>query len=240
MATPTGMRQCGRRKKGGVYLTVAESPDGQPLESFLMCPPIPVDLAALGISPRGAFVKEMRGGHHVLDVIGEQSYPNVWDFVVEGHCGISRLVNLPDYSLLNADSRLITIHKRAIIANWDSLRNEMNLAERDSFLCPREYDFHRFDSLKEMCLGVCPHTIEGMDEEASDGERRIRGIRNLACGSSYRGWRGETFTPQFAYGIFGSFPLGPIQIIEDPADRTHLSAIEKVKSSGLSFEVVSE
>src|SRR5262249_38923290 len=76
-------RQCGYRKKGGVYLTVPTSEDGAPIEYFLVDPPQPVELGALGIAPRGVHLIENEGVWHVFDVVGQESYPNVADFVEE-------------------------------------------------------------------------------------------------------------------------------------------------------------
>ena len=77
----TKERGCGSRKKGGVYLTVAEGPGGKPIEHFLIDPPIPVDLQQLGIGPRGIHLVERNGVWHVFDVVGTKHYPNVADYV---------------------------------------------------------------------------------------------------------------------------------------------------------------
>lgn len=53
-------RGCGKRKQGGCYLTVNTSPDGTPIECFIVDEPVKVDLAELGISPRGIYLR----AHH--------------------------------------------------------------------------------------------------------------------------------------------------------------------------------
>lgn len=49
----TAVRGCGTRVKGGVYLECPLSPDGLPLEHFLVDPPRVVEPALIGITPLG-------------------------------------------------------------------------------------------------------------------------------------------------------------------------------------------
>jgi hypothetical protein len=76
-------RQCGYRKKGGVYPTVPTSEDGAPIEMSLLDPPLPIELDALGVAPRGVHLTEKEGVWHVFDVVGQDNYPNVCDVIVE-------------------------------------------------------------------------------------------------------------------------------------------------------------
>src|SRR5262245_30270640 len=111
-------RQCGYRKKGGVYLSVPTSEDGLPIEYFLIDPPQPVELVALGLSPRGVHLVQKDGVWHVFDVVGQDNYPNVCDVVIEAKAlGVSRRCELPDYSNLSSESRLVLVHQRAFIKN---------------------------------------------------------------------------------------------------------------------------
>src|SRR5262245_36141654 len=128
-------RGCGKRKAGGAYLTVDTSPNGSPIEHFLVDEPQPINIAELGITPRGVHLIERDGVCHAFDWVGQDSYPNVADFIEEARrLGVSRRCELPDYSKLTAESRLILIHARAWIENPEAYRAAM--AGRE-LRCPR-------------------------------------------------------------------------------------------------------
>jgi hypothetical protein len=146
-------RQCGYRKKGGIYLTVLTSEDGAPIEYLLIDPPQPVDLDALGIVPRGVHLIEKEGVWHVFDVVGQDNYPNVCDVLEEGRVlGFSRRCELPDYSRLTRESRLVLIHQRAFIRNYREYLERFTEQEADDFKCPQRR--HRVKNLEEMCAGL--------------------------------------------------------------------------------------
>lgn len=234
-------RGCGKRKKGGCYLTVATGPDGAPFENFLVDPPIPVDLQKLSIGPRGVHLIERAGVWHVFDVVGRQHYPNVADFVEEARLmGISRRAELPDYSKLTPASRLILIHQRAYITNWDEMAAELCFAERyEEFRCPRSIANHRLEapSGMEMCAGLWWHNVEEMEAETPN-DCRIAGVRHLPAGIQYRGWRSADLLTEYQYAIFGSFPLGSIEVVEDPDDRTHEPKLERARRASLPVNLV--
>lgn len=141
-------RECGdARVAGGIYLVTETSPFGYPLEHFIPCEPIPVDLDELGLTARGVQVREIRGAcvacnphrlaetniacpycegkgwldvPHVFDVVGKGYYPHVLDFVEETRMlGASRRAELPQEDLrrLRPGSRLVLIHERAWVDN---------------------------------------------------------------------------------------------------------------------------
>lgn len=237
----TSERGCGQRKKGGVYLTVAEGPGGKPIEHFLIDPPIPVDLQQLGIGPRGVHLVQRGNIWHVFDVVGTKHYPNVADFVEEARLlGISRRAELPDYSVLTPESKLVLIHQRAFINNWQELFRQLSREEGQTFRCVSPYPeiADRHERHKEMCAGLWWHDVEGMRDEEGSG-CRIYGMRDLPCGHSYAGYRADcNFFPEYKYAIFGSFPLGGIEVVEDPDDRTHVPKETRARQSRLPVTVV--
>ncbi len=74
-------RGCGKRKPGGCYAEVGMSPNGKPVEYFLCDPPVLLD--GWKVSSVGVQLIEVNGVHHILDVVGQQHYPGVADFVEE-------------------------------------------------------------------------------------------------------------------------------------------------------------
>lgn len=232
-------RQCGYRKKGGVYMTVPTSEDGLPLEYFLLDPPQPVDLEALGIGPRGVHLIEKDGVWHVFDVVGQDNYPNVCDVIVEAKMlGVSRRCELPDYSKLSLESRLVLIHQRAFIQNYQDYVRRFTQQERDDFRCPRNR--HKPVALAEMCAGLWRHdVVEGIDRDAEG--RRDLVSRKLECGALYQCYgRPIDITPEHKYAIFGIFPIGQLEVVRDPDGQMHERKLEKAQRSGLPVSLVEE
>jgi hypothetical protein len=231
-------RQCGYRKKGGVYLTVPTSDDGAPIEYFLIDPPQPVELDALGIAPRGVHLIEKEGVWHVFDVVGQESYPNVCDVIEEARwLGVSRRCELLDYSRLTSESRLVLIHQRAYIKNYVEYPAHFSAHETDDFRCPRRR--HQINDLNEMCAGLWRHDLaEGIERNEGPCDRVIR---RLECGAQYSGYsQPAEVTPEYQYAIFAILPIGQIEVIEDPDDRTHEEKIERAGRSGLPVSLVQE
>jgi hypothetical protein len=232
-------RQCGYRKKGGVYLAVPTSEDGLPLDYFLIDPPQPVELETLGLSPRGVHLIEKDGVWHVFDVVGQDNYPNVCDVVIEAKAlGVSRRCELPDYSRLSSESRLVLIHQRAFIENYRDYLDRFSQQEADDFSCPRKR--HEVEALDEMCAGLWRHdVVEGIERDA-EGHRDLVS-RKLECGAIYRCYgRPIDVTPEYKHAMFGVFPIGQLEVVRDPDDQTHKDKLEKAQKSGLPVELVEE
>lgn len=252
-------RQCGQRKKGGVYAEVAESPNGMPLEYFIVDPPHVVDLAALGVTPRGVHLVEREGVWHIFDVVGQDNYPNVLDVIEEGRdMGFSRRCELPDYSRLGPNSRLILIHQRAMITNYSEYVSRLTDEQREAFECPIEVwmnrmgsgvgeseKIHDLDDLTTMCAGLWQYDVEGADIEGGefqdDGSTKPRLYRKLEGGAMYPGWpRPEEIEPEYRYAIFMSLPLARLVVVNDPDDNTHEKKLEKARKGGLPVDLVEE
>lgn len=224
-------RGCGTRVKGGVYAEIPLSKHGLPLESFLYCPPVPVDAAELGLSSVGVKLVERNGVWHIFDIVGKQHYPNVADFVEEARrFGISRRLsqNL-EFGKLTSESRLILLHDRAYIDNFEKYRGTHE--------CPKLKKGHDQDPLPEMCISL-------WGEDLVDGtplEETGRRVKRVMPSFEYEGYsRPEGVTPKYKLAIFGSFPIPKLVVVNDPEDKTHEKALSKAQNAGLPVRLVDE
>jgi hypothetical protein len=113
-----GKRGCGTRVAGGCYVECGTSENGVPIEFWLEDPPL--DWAQIGKfewfeSHRAPIVVEHNGANHLVIWIGEEFYPNVFDFIEETRVlGASRRIPSGfDFSQITAGSRMILVHPRA-------------------------------------------------------------------------------------------------------------------------------
>lgn len=233
-------RGCGRRRKGGTYAVVPTGPGGQPLEHFLQCPPIPVDLDELGISALGVHLVEVGGVHHVLDVVGEEHYPNVLDFVEEARrYGVSRRCEGVDYSKISAGSRLTLIHRRAHIENaMDYYRVLPRTANMLPF-CHKDLERHdqwfSTGELTQMCSGLWFHDVESLDsayEECGMLDGQVYGYRKMPGFTYHVCQRPEGVEPDHRYAIFAIFPLTQFEVVDDPDEpEKHREKVRKVEQA---------
>lgn len=114
------VRGCGTRQQSAVYLECGTGYGGRPLEVFLTDPPVPMTCD----SKVGVELVERHGVVHVLDWVGEASYPFAADFLEEGRrYGFSRRVSKTlDLSRLSAESRLLVVHARGLVTNHHDLQ----------------------------------------------------------------------------------------------------------------------
>jgi hypothetical protein len=162
-----GKRGCGTRVAGGVYAECGTSPFGEPVEYFLVEPWGKADAAALGLSSIGVKVIENpeTGVSHVFDIVGQEHYRNVADFIEETRVlGVSRrLPKTLDFSKLTADSRLVLLHRRA----WIGYAKEHFDARRDEGLpnvCPKHCEYHIADFIQpRFCASLWWEDVEGGD-----------------------------------------------------------------------------
>ena len=209
----TNQRACGKRLAAGVYAETRLSPFGEPVETFILCPPKPIDIAAWGLAPRGAKLVEIEGvwhpplhrGWHVFDIVSKTDY-QVADYIEETRCkGASRrLSSKLDFSKLSEASRLVLIHERAIIENTTAY------PQPPAVCCPR--DIHQ-EQLDEMCAGLWWHDFRP-DELQSDTDGLLRHIRTIPGGVSYIAHpRPEGVEPIYHHGIFMSLPITNLAVI---------------------------
>jgi hypothetical protein len=237
-------RGCGRRKAGGIYLEAGLSPDGLPLEHFLIDPPLAIDdPAALGVSPIGVTLIERDGVAHVLDWVGSEHYPNVCDVVEEGRAwGFSRRVaGTLDFSRLGPGSRLILIHARAHIADpapyWAAIG-----ARR---MCPQVRALggaHLALDYRGMCAGLWWHDVEGgVALSDRDGDRRVhRRLPSVGYAAYRRPALPPGDAPAYRPAMFLSLPLTGIAVINDPTGGAHQAALARAGRAGLPVRLADE
>lgn len=248
-------RGCGTRKKGGVYWEVGMGPDGMPLEHFLIDPPTPLPEEYQGMSRQGVttYTDPKTGVTHVLDWVGEEHYPNVMDFTEEvRRFGLSRRIPKNfDFSLITEKSRILLIHRRAII------RNCYEYPAPDT--CPKQYANHTPEAdpdnynPRRFCIGhwrmdlTIPEGEGGeVGGEAAEGlhrehEGKTWKYAERRCPSfNYAGFmRPDEVEPTYTPGIFASFPCGRLVVVKDD-DDSHMETFDKMLSASVPLDIVEQ
>lgn len=118
---------------------------------------------------------------HVFDIVGQEYYPNVADFLEEARrMGVSRRMELEDarqYARLSTRSRLMLLHHRAVINNPSEILKGMGLTEKARMIragCPKSLVEHQAGTsrgdlnltgtlkyLKSGCTALYWHVLEG-------------------------------------------------------------------------------
>lgn len=191
-----GARECGHRKDGGTYAVVPSSANGSPVDAFLLCKPMAIDKDEYNLSNVGVRLVDIEqdcikcGGKpskgaktcqtcygtgketitHVFDIIGQEYYPNIADFMEEARrMGVSRRLELEtskEYARLTSRSRLFLLHHRAIIENPEALLKRMGKTELLRLHragCPKRLEEHLIyeKSLKIARVGVIAKNSPG-------------------------------------------------------------------------------
>jgi hypothetical protein len=118
---------------------------------------------------------------HVFDIVGAENYPNVADFLEEARrMGVSRRLELEgedQYARLTRRSRLILLHRRAVIENPLEYWGYMTKGERAQYLdkgCPLHRPLHcspaTLDDQRGHCAGLYWHDIEPGDSKPEPNE----------------------------------------------------------------------
>lgn len=257
-STPGIERGCGRRKKGGVYLETPTSPDGAPIDAFLLEPPTPYDAECnVGVVLVDVVGQDGATVTHVVDFVGREHYPWPADFIEEAaRYGVSRRIPATlDVSRLTDRSRLVVVHARAILA-------DAAVADRAT----RVQAQHTIDAAYERCAAYATarhqhndgaterHSIDQTAcsrrhwwhaEPTTDGtDTRGVPMRRFTAAVTYpvsltpAGYadvfeeRAETATPRWASGVVAVFPLGRITVIRDPSAPGTTDALAR-RMSGL-------
>lgn len=245
-------RGCGKRVKGGIYLEVATSPNGMPLEFFLCDPVLPVDPTSWGISPTGVHLIERDGVTHVVDWIGAEHYPNVADFLEEGRrFGFSRRIQRgADFAAIGPGSGIMFVHARAFIENAGDYYFPYPIGETP-WPCPQpeRNPNHRalhYDALNEpCCAGIWWQDVyDGIDAPSyvltSDAQRDRQCSRPMPSFTYHAHRRPDGVTPRYRPGLFCVLPLSGIAVVNDPEAGTHESALEAASKSGFSVTLEDE
>ena len=253
-------RGCGRRQKGACYLTVpvAEKGQGTPLDTFLLCPPRPVDAEALRLSPMGVRLHELGGITHVFDWVGASHYKNVADVIAESRrSGVSRRISrMSDFSRLGPGSCLLLLHERALIENaadyWSELRNEARELLpphadiwQPRHRCPKKLWEHVNIPMEppmpaEMCQALYWEDVEGGDV-VLDPAVPWRSVDRTVGSTTYRARRRpDGIEPVYRLAAFAMLPIHHLTVINDPEGGRHEAALDAARESGLSVELEDE
>lgn len=244
----TTQRLCGTRQEAGLYLEIAEAPNGLPVERFLLCPPVRVDLEALGISPVGMhLIQGSDGTQHIGDYIGSQ-YANVLDLIEEGQLlNFSRRIpSTFPFELLSPQSRYLPIHPRGWINNFKAYFKAEPSGMPDEFACAQRkrtgHEFNRAET--EMCMRLWRQdlsegwAISNQETAGKPPEYVARlGERQLPCNGSYVGLRRpDGIEPSYAPAIIASLPVGRIVGVKSK-DGRHRAKMERARK-GSPFPVM--
>ena len=233
-------RGCGTRKRGGIYAECGLSPWGEPLEHFLVDPPVPIDAEALGLSPIGVtlLADPATGATHVLDWVGEEAYPNPADFLEEvRRFGLSRRLprTLP-FARLDARSRIVLVHRRANMADATAYTADWRRP------CPKQLPEHQQPATApSLCAGIWWEDVaDGVPivPVGSDDRQDARLVRRSMPSFSYlaRSAPAEA-TPAYVPAIFARFPLSRLAVIEDPEGGSHEAAFQAAWQAALPVEL---
>jgi len=251
------VRGCGRRQKGGTYITIPTGERGVPLDDFLPCPPRPVDAERLRIEPIGVQLIDVGGVTHVFDWVGSTHYPNVADMIAEmRRYGVSRrIATNTDFSRLSKASKLFLLHARALIRNAGQLRSILrdDVVERRPEAtgwsplagCPARRMEHMAIPVEgpqpdEMCQALYWEDVEG-GETVLDPQVPWRSVDRTVGSTTYRARRRpDGFTPDYQLGIFAILPIHHLTVINDPEGGRHIAALERARRSGLPVEIENE
>lgn len=203
-------RGCGVRKAGGVYAELGMDPNGAPVESFLVCQPVPVD-GWDHITPVGVHrIVDSAGTPHFVDWVGSSFYPNVADFVEEARrFGVSRrLPRTLDLSGVTKASRLLLVHSRGRVLGPDS--------EHDAVTCPKDVH-HGPEKYVDPCVGMAWRVVESEAQDVGSRwvVRKMPAFQYEAQGPVMDGT--YTFNP----AIFMSVPISRFVVVRDPIGGTH-------------------
>lgn len=258
----TVSRGCGKKRvAGGTYIEVELSDQGLPIECFLVDEPLPLwaiesggvtkyfvnsDNGPVEIKARGVNLVQIKGVTHVFDWVGKQFYPYVWDFIEEARrYGVSRRCEMPDYSMITGDSRLILVHPGAWIENAETYRSAI-LSEDRTWFCPKMAippksltgSVHEIEDSSHHCLGYGYHDFEELDVEMSAG-----GVltRTLASGSRYLvERRPDCVRPHYKPAIFARFHIPKIVVVADAKDQSHNQKLDRLAGAGVPVELTEE
>lgn len=224
------VRGCGTRISSGIYLEIGVVAGmGLPLVDFLLDPPVPV-AANLHVSPIGVTQIEQRdatgvgmGIWHIIDWVGAEHYPNVWDFLAEAQrFGISRrLSNQVDFSLISPESRLLVVHPKGILQNAAELHHD-----RHDWKCLKGMAMHEpHIDPHPCCSGVWSNCVTGGEPFVKPGDANLVDgsvvsgedtylVKRTAGSVTYLARRApDAFRPRFQPAFIASFPVTRIVVV---------------------------
>lgn len=182
------IRGCGKRTAGGLYVCCGLSPDGSPLENFIVDPPIPYT----GDRFRAPLVIEREGKKHLMLWVGNEYYPFCSDFIeeVRKYGASKRVPNNFSIEELEEGSMLLLVHPKAIMQDYSFLP----LPE----FCPKDIPEH-YCTKDVYCLG---HSYQVATANVGVGMRKL-GDTEYAVYPHTMSEMNYDFTP----GIFLRLPI---------------------------------
>lgn len=231
MGTGGCRRGCGdSRQVGSVYAEVPLSPFGRPLEDFLCDPPILIDTNEVGVTPVGVKMFERNGVWHLFDWVGSTHYPNVSDYWEEvRRLGLSRRLptNL-DFKKLTSQSRILLLHSRAWIDNFEEyVKAEPELKDLQLLpynKCPKNLKEHERGKVESMCSRLWYQDVQKADYHPEGDKRTVR--RKMPAFDYYGLKKPEGAEPKYKVAIFASMPIHNLAVIKDPEGSTHEKAFD--------------
>lgn len=126
------MRGCGNRQPDSIYFESRLTPNGLPIDEFIIDPPIDCEKNDIKFS-RSYQIFEKDGVNHLVDWVGESFYESPWDFIEECRMkGMSRRVQKSfDFSKITiGKSQIFFAHKKAIDLTTET---KINLVKPNRF-----------------------------------------------------------------------------------------------------------
>lgn len=219
------VRGCGTRQSSGIYLECGLGRDGQPLEFFLLDPPLPIASFAITIAKLGVSLFEHNGVTHVLDWVGSIHYPCPTDFLEEvRRFGLSRRAQRSlDFSKISENSRIFVAHDRGrVIDPVPLLADRVQYsASREQPYCPKHIDGHKTAVDAIPCAALHWESVPGVTEWS--GGRVV--TRVLPSFRYVAAMPPKDVFPKFAPAVVAWFPLTRIAVINGPnADAAYDAA----------------
>jgi len=186
-------RGCGKRVKGGLYACCGLSPNGKPIEHFLIDPPGPYK----GEPFRAPIIQEERDVKHLVFWVGAQHYPFCPDFIEETrNFGVSKRIPLgTDLSGIEAfKSRMYFVHPRAIIEDRIEKVHE----------CPKDKEHHLEG--KEFCITSLYYFV---DTEIVNGSH----IRKIGSTVYDVPFVNRSINPVYSPGVFMWLPFSHLEYV---------------------------
>lgn len=244
-------RGCGTRVAGGLYVECPLSPDGVPMENFLVDPPLPIDDKELGLTPIGVKLVERKGVWHIMDWVGSVHYKNVADYVEEvRRYGLSRRISTTlDFEKLSPQSRILLLHSRASIQNFDEY-HKTEPEEEDLYSlvpypkCPKNLPEHTRPEMNTMCARLWYQDVaegEPITVCEDDTEARRRTVTRKMPAFEYHGLASpKDVKPDYQLAVFASFPIYNLAVVKDEDGGTHERSMLLAKQSRLPVHLVDE
>lgn len=180
---------------------------------------------------------------HIFDIVGQEYYPNVADFLEEARrMGVSRRLELEDkkqYARLSKRSRLMLLHHKAVILNPAPLHaamDEVEVARLERAGCPGGRE-HTKAAIKNNvgCSALHWNTVNKGLSVGGDAESRF--VNRTLKSGTYRGYAPPPAVEiNYHLGIFGVFPLAKIQVV-DPSGE-YENKLQRAETARLDVEKV--